>query len=146
MEITDLKSGTTADGKTRISAMMDSFELWYELPLAGNLPETVADSFAIMGLAPSMLDGRPLRIASGFPISGTLLKNFETIQKIFNCWNPAFQLVPVEASVAAPAAATRWSEHHVFWLALDFFIRSCVMVTRDRHGHTGRRLRHEHGL
>ena len=103
MEIKNIIAETVREGRVRVSATMNDRELWFDFPDRGTLPATLADSFAIMGLAPSMLKGEALVVPSEFPVSATLLSNFEQIQNILHCWNPIFKHIPVQANPASPS-------------------------------------------
>jgi len=102
MEVSNIRREYVGAERQRVSADVGNDELWFEFPLGTDLPETVADSFAIMALAPSMLCNEPLRVAPEYPVSSTLVDNLAEVQKIFNCWNPAFRIVPIDARRASP--------------------------------------------
>ena len=93
--------GETAE----ISADVDGFRLWYRIPLSVPYART-ADPFAAAALLPAMLQGGPLEIAPDLPLSPKLLENLRVLQDIHHCWNPLFQIVPIEAATA-PAAPFR---------------------------------------
>ena len=103
MEIQQLRATTLDNGRVHASAVMGGGQLWFEFPSICPLPATYADSFAIMGLVPSMLRNEPLVVPPEFPVSATLLANFEQVQKILHCWNPAFKHVRVDARATPPS-------------------------------------------
>lgn len=104
MDLSSLSCTRNESNHIRISADVGGDELWFDIPDDINIPETVADSFAIMALAPSMLRNEAVRVAPGYPISSTLVDNLAEVQRIFNCWNPVFRIVPIEAEIIEPSS------------------------------------------
>jgi hypothetical protein len=77
--------------------------LFFECELAGEAPNTPADSFLIMSLAPSMLAGSPIHVEAD-PVSPQLLEHLDRVQDIYRAWNRSFRKVPIHARVEAPSA------------------------------------------
>lgn len=97
MKISDIKIEKRSPGRLHLSTVMNNEPLWFDIPEPPDLPTTYADSFMIMGLAGSMLRREPLMVSDKYPVSSHLLENINAIQKILNRWNPAFQIIPVDA-------------------------------------------------
>lgn len=94
-----------APGRTRLSALVDERELWFEIPEVAQLPATVADSFMIMALAGSMLRNEPLTVDASNRVSRVLLSHLPEVQNILHCWNPKFRRVAVHATAIEPSPA-----------------------------------------
>jgi hypothetical protein len=107
MNVGPLSIRSAGDGRIRVSALVDERELWFEIAETTPLPATPADSFAIMGLAGSMLRKQPLTVHESNPVSSVLLEHFPVIQDILHCWNRNFHRIPVHASSIEPSTPLR---------------------------------------
>lgn len=92
------------DDQQELSAILDGFHLWYRFPLECPLALR-GDPFVAAGLLPAMLAGENLVIDDA-PVSAQLLAGVERIQQIFHRWNPAYQIIEVQAETA-PATPLR---------------------------------------
>lgn len=88
------------DDSLEISASIDDFRLWYRVPKSFAV-SGAGDPFLAAALLPAMLKGEPLQIDPGLPVSPKLLKNLSVLQGIHRCWNPIFNVIPVNARTKA---------------------------------------------
>lgn len=99
MHASDIGIRVAGDHK-ELSATVDGFRLWYRVPRDCPL-EARGDAFVAAGLLPAMLAGENLVIDDA-PVSPQLLTSTARIQQIFHRWNPAWQLIEVQAETAVP--------------------------------------------
>ncbi len=95
MLIKDWKIEENGDTK-EISTLIDGFRLWYHLPKQ-YCTSKAGDSFLVAALFPAMSKGEVLEIDSHLAVSPRLLKNITNLQEIHHCWNPALDIIPIEA-------------------------------------------------
>ncbi len=95
MLITDWRTRDLEDSR-EVSATVDGFRLWYRVPKSFAVSGT-GDPFLAASLLPAMLQGERLKMEPGLTVSPKLIRNVEVLQGIHSCWNPVFNVIPIEA-------------------------------------------------
>lgn len=90
LRVKDAALTPVGDGMVKLSAMLGTETLWYEMP-ADRALELRGDAFAVAGLLPAMRLGVPLEIDPALPVDSTLIANLEKLQKIFILWGHALK-------------------------------------------------------
>ena len=103
VEVSGLKVGERAPGKTRLSALVGGEEIWFEMP-ADVASEPRGELFLAMGLFLAINRSEDLVFAPDLPLCPDLLTRLPYILKILKQWNPEFRLPRVEAA-AKPVPA-----------------------------------------
>ena len=89
------------DGVTRVSADVDGYEVWFNVP--GDFdPNRVGNAFLATVFFPAMAQGGELRFGDGFRLSRQLLNELPTLQKTFGAWSKnlqSFTVAPTPTTV-----------------------------------------------
>lgn len=92
------------DGRTRLSAFVDDFQIWIDVAGDRALSER-GDPFVPAALLAAMVRGEDLEIDAGIPVSPRLVENTTAAQALLPAFDPRFRRVAVHAlsTAAAPA-------------------------------------------
>lgn len=82
---------------TRVSAMVDGFEVYFEGACLADAPER-ADAFLAVGLLQAMYQNRPLDLTALPPLSAGLLEHIYQMQDVWCCWNPRLHRIRIIAT------------------------------------------------
>jgi len=106
MRISDISVERTDDA-VRYSASIGGHELHFDLDVSETgMHDNYGDSFLIMALTASMLEGTAL-VLDGLAASPRLIENLYHVQDIYSSWNRQYRKVPIEAASRQPGPPTR---------------------------------------
>ncbi|OMH38060.1 hypothetical protein [Motiliproteus sp. MSK22-1] len=89
----------TQDETTTISASIDDFELWFQVPRPFGRAD-VADPFVAAALLPAMKRGENIVVDPAIKLSYTLFQGIKQLQDIYQAWWPKLQKINIEATIA----------------------------------------------
>ncbi|MFZ2340220.1 MAG: hypothetical protein WAW07_10935 [Bacteroidales bacterium] len=81
---------------TTVSALIDDFELWYKVPSAYAVTQTV-DPFVAAALLPAMLNAETIEVGNGLSVSKRLKSNLYHLQEIYHSWNPELKMIEIDS-------------------------------------------------
>ena len=96
MIIENLHSESIAN-KVRITASLDGFPLWYQVPESYKISRN-GEAFLAAAILPAMLNGENIDIDPEMPVSGKFRDNLRRLQEIYHCWNNDLKIVDINTS------------------------------------------------
>lgn len=85
-------------GQKKISANIGPYSLWFKFSDKIQLQSHDATPFLTSALLPAMLLGEDIIVDEKYTVSEKLLIQLNTIQEIFNSWNPIFKFISITAA------------------------------------------------
>lgn len=96
MVIENLRLESTGS-KLRITALLDGFPLWYQVPESYKISRN-GEPFLAAAILPAMLKGERIDIDPEMPVSGRFQDNLNRLQEIYHSWNNDLKIVDINAS------------------------------------------------